>query len=79
MATKEENRGSMVSVRFADDEITRLRAAAERSGVSVSAQIRRAVLEMAPQPLIQVGSLNVGLSPDVFPTVQPSGSIQVNS
>jgi hypothetical protein len=83
MPDKDEKRGGTVSVRFADDELERLRSAADRSGDSVSAHIRKAVLDTSvPRPLIQVGSANVGLSPDVFPSLEPAAwlqaSIQVN-
>jgi hypothetical protein len=57
----EEKRTEMVSVRYAGEEMERIRLAAERQGSSVAAFIRNASLVAKPRipAMIQLGTNNV--------------------
>jgi hypothetical protein len=56
------SREKLVSVRFAADELERLKRAADQEGLSISAYVRRAVLgtETQRQPTVSSRSNNMG-------------------
>jgi hypothetical protein len=64
-ASEDDKRNTMVSVRYADGELERIRSEAERHGDSVSAFIRRASLrgEHSISFAIQMGTNNVPANP----------------
>ena len=66
---RDEKRGAMVSVRFGEDEIERVRVAAERRGASLSAYIRETILGDHDRPVGQVGSANAAVDESSSQTV----------
>lgn len=76
----DDRRGAMVSVRYADGEMERVRSAAEKQGSSVSAFIRKASLSGQKQETpfsVQPGTCNVPTSPQSGWTLTLAGGVPV--
>jgi len=75
-----DRRAAMVSVRYADDELERIRDAAERQGSSISAFIRRASLGGQGAVIhftVQPGTCNFAASPQSGSTLTLVGAVPV--
>lgn len=72
--TDKRQRSRMLTVRFSQEEAELVRQLAERTGLSVGALIRRALLNAPPPPSAHRPSVDIAAVDRLLPRLEPIGS-----